>query len=174
MKHLLLTAGALVTTLAGALAATPEKAAAPAAQPAPFVVDSCRAEYAGGWLVKSISGLRIKFTNEGDKAASVVRIAVLFDKNIISVRDVGSFAPNITINHVFRDLSGQNMKFGLSHEDQPSSCKIQFVKFADGTMWAPSDESEAQADPSPTASASDLASPEASASASAKPTTKPF
>jgi hypothetical protein len=141
----------------------------PAAQPAPFVVDSCRAEYAGGWLVKSISGLRIKFTNEGDKAASIVRIAVMFDKNTMSVRDVGSFGPNVTINHVFRDLTGQSMKFGLSHEDQPSSCKIQFVKFADGTMWAPSDQSEAEADPSPSPSPSDGASPEPSASASPEP-----
>ena len=71
MKYLLLTAGVFAVTLTGAVAATPENAPAPAAQPAPFVVDSCRAEYAGGWLVKSISGLRIKFTNEGDKAASV-------------------------------------------------------------------------------------------------------
>lgn len=169
MKHLLLTAAAFAATVAGTLAATPENAPKPAAQPAPFVVDSCRAEYAGGWLIKSISGLRIKFTNEGDKAASVVRIAVLFDKNTLSVRDVGTFAPNATINHDFRDLSGQNTKFGLSHEDQPSSCKIQFVKFADGTMWAPSDESEAQADPSPSPSPSAGASPEPNASASAKP-----
>ena len=165
MKHLLLTAGAFAVTLSGAAGATLESKPVPSAAPAPFVVDSCRAEYAGGWLIKSISGLRIKFTNEGDKAATVVRIAVTFDKNTLSVRDVGSFAPNITINHDFRDLTGQNMKFGLSHEDQPSSCKIQFVKFSDGTMWAPSDESEEQADPSP----SPDASPEPSASASAKP-----
>lgn len=154
MKHLLLTAGAFAATLAGALAAAPEKAPPPAAQPAPFVVDSCRAEYAGGWLLKSIAGLRIKFTNEGEKTASVVRIAVMFDKNLLSVRDVGTFAPNVTINHDFRDLTGQNMKFGLSHEDQPSSCTIQFVKFTDGTMWAPNDQSEAQADPSPSPSPS--------------------
>ena len=169
MKHLLLTTGAFAATLAGAVAATLENAAPPAKQPAPFVVDSCRAEYAGGWLMKSIAGLRIKFTNEGDKTASIVRIAVLFDKNTLSVRDVGSFAPNVTINHDFRDLNGQNLKFGLSHEDQPSSCKVQFVKFTDGTMWAPGDESEAQADPSP--APAEGAAPEPSAAASPKPNT---
>lgn len=168
MKYLLLTAGAFAVTFSAALAAITEKAPEPA-QPAPFVVDSCRAEYAGGWLVKSIAGLRIKFTNEGDKPASVVRIAVMFNDNMLSVRDVGTFSPNITINHDFRDLTGQNMKFGLSHEDQPSSCKIQFVKFTDGTMWAPANQSEAEADPSPSPSPADGASPEPSASASAKP-----
>ena len=166
MKNLVGALGVSIVTAVGVLAASPEKTPEPtAALPVPIILDSCRAEYAGGWLVKSISALRIKFTNEGDKTATVLRVAVTFNNNTLSVRDVGSFAPNITIDHRFRDLTGENMKFGLSHEDQPSTCKVQFIKFADGTMWAPGDQTESQADPSPSPSPDESPSPQASASA---------
>ena len=64
-----------------------------------------------------------------------------FNQNTLSVRDVGSFAPNITIDHRFRDLTGEGMRFGLTHEEQPQ-CRVQFIKYDDGTMWA---EAPAQA-----------------------------
>jgi hypothetical protein len=134
----------------------PVVAATPA--PASIILDACRAEYGGDLLLKRIIGLRIKFTNEGNKTASVVRVAVNFNGNTLSVRDVGSFAPNVTINHDFRDLTGEATRFGLTHEDQPK-CRVQFIKFDDGTIWAEAPEQAVDSTPSPTPSPSPKPSP---------------
>lgn len=125
-----------VFALAAAVVASPAPATTP--EPSPVIIDTCRAEfvnYGPFGLIKSVGGLQIKFTNEGDKTIEIARFAVVFDKNQLNIRDVGTFSPGVTVDHRFRDLNGQDTKFGFSHEDQPSSCTVFFLKYADGTMW---------------------------------------
>ncbi len=118
------------------------------AKPAsPVIVDYCHIDYQQGpnvtasaaiALTKSSGPLEIKFTNEGDKTATTIRFGVELEHSTASIRDVGSFAPGITIHHKFRDFSGQT-KFIFSSEPQPK-CSVQYVKFADGSTWSAGDE----------------------------------
>lgn len=113
----------------------------------PVIVDYCHIDYTQGpnvtpsasiSLTKSSGPLEIKFTNESEKTATIVRFGVVIENETASIRDVGSFAPNITIHHKFHDFSGRT-KFIFSSEPQPK-CSVQYVKFADGTTWSPGEE----------------------------------
>ena len=114
---------------------------------APIVIDYCHIDYKQGpnvtpsaaiALTKSSGPLEIKFTNEAEKTATIVRFGITMENETASIRDVGSFAPDITIHHKFRDFSGQT-KFIFAHEPQPR-CTVQYVKFADGTTWSAGEE----------------------------------
>jgi hypothetical protein len=118
------------------------------AKPAsPIIVDYCHIDYEQGpnvtpsaaiALTKKSGPLEIKFTNESEKTATTIRFGVEMEKSTASIRDVGSFAPGITIHHKFRDFSGQT-KFIFSSEPQPK-CSVQYVKFADGSTWSAGEE----------------------------------
>lgn len=124
-------------------------------QPAsPIQIDYCHVAYSTGLLfTKSADGIQIKFTNEGDKTATLIRFGVTLSGNDASIRDVGEFAPNITVDHRFRDFMGSGMRFMFSHEDQPK-CRVTFIKFADGTLWQASESDAAAPAPSPSPAAS--------------------
>lgn len=132
---------------AGIFAAIVQPGATLAKTPSPVIIDYCHIDYTQGpnvtpsasiSLTKSSGPLEIKFTNEGEKTATIVRFGVVVENETASVRDVGSFAPNITIHHKFHDFSGRT-KFIFSSEPQPK-CSVQYVKFADGTTWTAGEE----------------------------------
>ena len=119
-----------------------------AAKPAsPIIVDYCHIDYEQGpnvtpsaaiALTKKSGPLEIKFTNESEKTATIIRFGIDMENETASIRDVGSFAPNITIHHKFRDFSGRT-KFIFSSEPQPK-CTVQYVKFTDGSTWSAGEE----------------------------------
>ena len=109
---------------------------------APVVIDACRLYYHPASnvpgtvsLTKKTGLLTIKFTNEADKPATTVRFGVDLNGTEASVRDVGSFAPGVTISHDFKDFLGST-QFIISREEQPK-CHVAYVKFADGSTWTP-------------------------------------
>lgn len=118
------------------------------AKPAsPIIVDYCHIQYEQGpnvtpsaavALTKKSGPLEIKFTNESEKTANIVRFGIHMEGETASIRDVGSFAPGITIHHKFRDFSGRT-KFIFSSEPQPK-CSVQYVKFTDGSTWSAEEE----------------------------------
>jgi hypothetical protein len=150
---------AVIAVLAGgtpsfaddALAAAPHGSATsppdvlPPGMASPVQIDNCRLEYNSGggfgligMLVKTTGQLKIKFTNEGDKQISTVRFRVNLDSQTLSVRDVGKFSPNVTVDHGFKDYSG-TMSFVFSRQPQPK-CHVTFVKYADGSVWGLPDD----------------------------------
>lgn len=118
------------------------------AKPAsPIQIDYCHITYQQGpnvvasaaiSLTKSSGPLEIKFVNEGDKVATMVRFGVTIGDETAGLRDVGTFSPGITIHHKFQDFSGRT-KFIFAHEPQPK-CSVQYIKFADGTTWSADEE----------------------------------
>jgi hypothetical protein len=118
------------------------------AKPAsPIQIDYCHITYNQGpnvvpsaaiSLTKSSGPLEIKFVNEGDKVATMVRFGVTIGDETAGLRDVGTFSPGITIHHKFQDFSGRT-RFIFAHEPQPK-CSVQYIKFADGTTWSAGEE----------------------------------
>jgi hypothetical protein len=141
---------ALAVPVSAEDAAPPAPSAAPVppmppGMTAPIQIDNCRLDYntGGGFglvgmLVKSTGQLKIKFTNEGDKTISTVRFRVNMDAQTLSVRDVGKFSPNVTVDHGFKDLAG-SVSFVFSRQPQPK-CHVTFVKYADGSVWGLPDD----------------------------------
>ena len=119
----------------------------------PIQIDNCRLDYQVGGLLgvlgKTTGALMIKFTNESDKAIVVARFSVDVDGKDVSVRDVGTFSPGITVDHKFKDYAG-NIQFVFSRQPQPK-CAVTFVKYADGTIWGEAVEPapESTATPAP-------------------------
>lgn len=131
--------------------------ATPAPHVAPIQIDNCRLDYnVGGdsWLGalgKSTGALMIKFTNESEKQIDIARFAVDLDGKTASIRDVGKFAPGITVDHKFKDFAGK-MQWVFSRQPQPK-CRVTYAKFADGTVWGEAVEPAGTVGaPAPTAS----------------------
>src|SRR5438270_12639573 len=118
-----------------------------AAKTSPVIIDYCHVDYNQGpnvapsanvSLTKTSGPLEIKFTNESNKTAAMIRFGVTIGEETASVRDVGTFSSGITIHHKFQDFSGRT-KFIFAHEPQPR-CTVQYIKFADGTTWTVDEE----------------------------------
>lgn len=162
----------LAIVLLGAVSTVGATPAAAVATPSPVQIDNCRLEYTPGgdgimMLAKTSGRLKIKFTNESEKRASVIRFAVNLDGKEASIRDVGTFAPGVTVDHGFKDFAG-NVGFVFGRQAQPK-CHVTYVKFADGTAWQlPDQPHDAAASPAPspapsTTAATSAAAPEPSA-----------
>ena len=157
MKTLLLrlSLGCFVGVVAGSYRAALGNEAMPA-KVAPIQIDNCRLDYNVGSdsflgaFGKSTGALMIKFTNESNQQIDVARFAVDLDGKTASIRDVGKFAPGITVDHKFKDFAGK-VQWVLSRQPQPK-CRVTFVKFADGTAWGEEGPDGPQGSPAPTAS----------------------
>lgn len=98
-------------------------------------------------LTSTSSGIQIVFTNDTQKTADLINFAVNSNGESFVIRDVGTFSPGIEITHRYRNGEGQ--AFVLPQFVAPKlSCKVQSVRFADGSSWRDG-ESIAQAPPSP-------------------------
>ncbi|HEY1729655.1 MAG TPA: hypothetical protein VGG22_14860 [Candidatus Baltobacteraceae bacterium] len=150
------------TSFADEASPTPSAATSPAfssgGQLAPVHIITCRLDYQVGGMFgllgKNSGALTISFTNESNKQIDVARFAIDLEGKTASIRDVGKFAPGITVNHNFKDFAG-NMQWVFSRQPQPT-CQVTFVKFDDGTVWGetgePLPEISPVASPSPSAS----------------------
>ena len=114
--------------------------------PPPVTINSCQAMLdqnpgnAGSFLGIPIAaksdGMAIEFVNESDRVASVVNFDVDSAGSRFVIRDVGSFAPGVSIKHTYRNGSGQG--YVLPSIISPKvSCHVGSVKFADGSIWRP-------------------------------------
>jgi hypothetical protein len=83
------------------------------------------------------SGMHIQFTNESGKVADLVNFEVTANGTQFVIRDVGTFSPAITIDHRYRNGSGQ--PFILPAFIPPNvKCRVLSVRFNDRTVWPPS------------------------------------
>jgi hypothetical protein len=82
----------------------------------------------------SSSGIAIEFVNESTQAATLVNFDVDSAGDQFVIRDVGSFAPGVSIKHQYRNGAGQ--AFILPAFISPNvTCHVASVKFADGSVW---------------------------------------
>jgi hypothetical protein len=91
----------------------------------PIHVDSCSFVRAGSFE----HSVEVRFRNTSDRIATVVAFEVHNGPHRITIRDRGSFAPNVEIDHRLSTPTWE-----LYHA-QPHSCVVTYVRFEDGTSW---------------------------------------
>ena len=92
---------------------------------APIHVDSCSFVPAGSFE----HSVAIRFHNTSNRTATIVAIEVHNGPHHITVRDHGSFAPNVEIDHRLSTPTWE-----LYHAE-PHACVVTYVRFTDGTSW---------------------------------------
>lgn len=104
----------------------------------PIEVEDCTTGQSGNLLVAQTDGrFKIVFTNEGSVTADLVRFRVNVGNESLSIRDVGKFAPGVTITHTYRQRGGNVVSSPL-FAPSTTSCTVEAVHFTDGSDWTPS------------------------------------
>lgn len=94
-------------------------------------------------VASTSNGIQIQFTNESSKTADLINFAVDSNGRTFVIRDVGTFSPGIEIAHKYRNGAGQ--AFLLPEFVSPKiKCKVDSVRFADGTVWRRGDKVKQQ------------------------------
>ncbi len=86
--------------------------------------------YSGSFRPPSTSGLRIAFVNRTNTPATEVGFQVAYRGDIEYVHDVGTFSPDITIDHTYSEFIDYAFL-----GSRPNSCRAVFARFADGSVW---------------------------------------
>jgi predicted metalloprotease with PDZ domain len=76
----------------------------------------------------------VVFTNEGRTAADLIRFRIDFGTESLAIRDAGSFAPGVTITHVFKRRGG-NIYASPLFAPAKLRCSVDAVHFKDGSEW---------------------------------------
>jgi hypothetical protein len=108
-------------------------AAKAAASLAPIEIDQCRI-VANRAFVSAYKPVVLSFTNRRAAAASVVGFTIVYAGLTQRIIDRGTFGENVRIDHTFGGF------FDVPYRGAaPSSCRVDYVGFSDGTTWpAPS------------------------------------
>ena len=70
------------------------------------------------------------YANRAGLRANRVAFSVNYRQDVQHIVDVGTFAPNVTIDHTFGDFSGDAFL-----GSRPNSCVVQAVRFVNGSVW---------------------------------------
>jgi len=106
----------------GAFAASPSD---------PISIDDCHINNNRAF-VSAFRPLAITFTNRRSVAADEVRFTVEYAGKMGHVADTGTVSQNIGIHHAF------NAFYGVPYSGfLPKSCTVDYVHFADGSVWTP-------------------------------------
>lgn len=130
--------------LAGAALSAPASAATagPVAMSmaAPVAVTSCRQDVT--FIEPTFYGSRladasenVSFVNTAAIAATDVDFKVVLNGETQTVRDHGTFAPGVTIDHTFSQFAG------AAYRTSAATCNVVAVRYADGSSWKISDGS---------------------------------
>lgn len=133
-------AAIVATTSSEALAQTPlgipNTGNAPPSGP-PIQIEDCVAGGTGGAIIsESDRRFKVVFTNEGRIAADLIKFRIDFGTESLAIRDVGTFAPGVTITHVFKKRGG-NIYASPLFAPAKLRCSVDAVHFKDGSEWSP-------------------------------------
>ena len=104
-------------------------AATAATSSTPVDIDECR--IVGNRAdVSAYKPIVLSFTNRRATAANEVRFTVLYAGRIERIIDRGTFVQNIRIEHAFGGFLDVPYRGAA-----PSSCRVDYVGFSDGTAW---------------------------------------
>ena len=82
---------------------------------------------------------RVGFANAGTAPATVVRFQIDFNTERLMITDAGSYAPGVTVSHIFRDDAKNVQSSPRPGGNGPFACSVVSAQFKDGTTWtAPS------------------------------------
>ncbi len=91
----------------------------------PIHVDSCNFVRSGSFE----HSVQIRFRNTSSRTATQVSFDVHNGPHSITVRDHGTFAPNVLIDKTLTTPTWE------LHHAEPDACVVTYVKFADGSTW---------------------------------------
>ncbi len=114
----------------------------------PIQIESCETGTMLGstpFLAQSDRRFHIAFTNEGNVTADLVRFYLTYGEERFYIRDKGSFAPGITINHSYNRRGGTIFSSPIFGHTV-LSCEVVAIHFTNGTNWT-SDSNAANAGP---------------------------
>lgn len=101
-------------------------------------IDACKVAYDSNALLAQTGQLQIRYVNVSSRLATMIRFRVSYSNSNgpgeLYVRDTGTFAPNVEINHKFKDL--QAIVLSPSFSKTSVVCSVDSVRFQDGSMWA--------------------------------------
>jgi hypothetical protein len=86
----------------------------------------------GPYPIRSLytDGIRIAYINHSPLVATRVAFFVNYRGDIQRIIDVGTFSPNVTIDHTFGNFTGDAWL-----GPNPNACRVVAVRFADGSVW---------------------------------------
>jgi hypothetical protein len=104
-------------------------AAKAAPSPGPVAIDQCRI-VGNRAFVSAYKPIVLSFTNRRSTAANVVGFTVVYAGLTERIIDRGTFIQNVRIDHTFDGF------FDVPYRGPaPSSCRVDYVGFSDGTTW---------------------------------------
>lgn len=87
---------------------------------------------------KAYNFFKVDFVNHGAETAERIVFQIDFEKSRYVIGDNGSFAPGVSISHIFRD-HGKDVTAGArpaGEDPKTTVCNALSVKFKDGTTWS--------------------------------------
>ena len=103
----------------------------------PIQVQACVTGQNGGYLVAETNrNFRVTFTNEGTVEADLIQFEIKLGEERLLIRDVGKFAPGVTISHLFKRRGGNVVSSPLFAPAR-FQCSVAAVHFSDGSVWSP-------------------------------------
>ena len=78
-----------------------------------------------------VGGVAVTFVNRASQTATDVTFRVAYDYRTALLTDHGKFSPGARISTTFDQFNGANY-----FRDEPDSCAIERVRFADGSVWS--------------------------------------
>ena len=128
----------MVVAFVGVLALPVAALAQGSSGPPPIAIDDCRVLTNTYYVFPTrldvpyivTRGLAISFHNRAGQSASEVHFEANYRGEDVTITDVGSFAPNVNINHKYDQFV--NFAYLGTH---PNRCRVLYVKLADGTTW---------------------------------------
>jgi len=103
----------------------------------PIQVQSCVTGQNGGYLVAETNrNFKVTFTNEGTVEADLIQFEIKLGEERLLIRDVGKFAPGVTISHLFKRRGGNVVSSPL-FAPAKFQCSVAAVHFSDGSVWSP-------------------------------------
>jgi hypothetical protein len=140
MRSRVLVAGvlALAPFLVAPVAAPAQPSAAVASATPPIGLTACeitRRERGRSSLspypLPITGGLRLTFADRANVGATLIRVFVDYRGEAETIEDAGTFSPGATINHTFDNFSDYAYL-----GPRPNACRVVFVRFTDGSVWA--------------------------------------
>jgi hypothetical protein len=104
-------------------------AASAATSVAPVDINECRI-VANRAYVSAYKPIVLSFTSRGAIAVNVVRFSVVYAGLTERIVDRGTFSQNVRIDHAFDGFYDVRYRGAA-----PSSCRVDYVGFSDGTVW---------------------------------------
>lgn len=102
----------------------------------PITISDCRIKNSRSY-VSAYRPVIVEFTNQRAMSVDEIRFTVEYAGHTEHIVDKGTFAQNVKIDHAFNGFYNE-----LYYDESPS-CSVDYIEYADGTVWTASSPSPA-------------------------------